>query len=135
MRVNLSNVEVRSGGMIPKGWYTAHIVDVEIMPEKERDGETLPEAWKLSAIICSGEFKKRKVTDLITFSKQTEWKLAQLLLASGLDVKDPELEIFPSDFKGKQVRIKVDIYRERNNISGYDVVPETASDAESPFDK
>jgi len=102
IRIDFSNVKAFEP--LPSGVYDVVVVEVE-----ERDGPKAPYLnWTLE--VQGGEYANRKVWTITSLSEDAAWKMAEALIAFGVDeeaIKSLNFEFEPEDYIGVECRAAV----------------------------
>ena len=87
--------------IIPEGDYVAAFIDAE-----EAISQSQNEMIVVKVEILEGEYKSRGLKDYLVFTDGAKWKLAQVLVAIGIDIPEGDFELAPEDLIGKTFGIR-----------------------------
>ena len=79
---------------------------VEVEKVERKESQAGNEYWKLELRVLEGEFSGRKIRDSLHFTERAYPRLKLILLRLGFVMQD-EMEIEPSDLKGRRAKVTV----------------------------
>lgn len=87
--------------IVPEGDYVAAFIDAE-----ESLSQNQNEMLVVRVEILEGEYKSRGLKDYLVFTEGAKWKLAQVLVAIGMEIPEGDFELAPTDLIGKTFGIR-----------------------------